>query len=1044
MKKIVCYIREKSNLLVAIPINMLLATVGLIPFLAAAQSSPAYTIQGAVRTTTDAPVVGATIVLEGTQFGTTSDVTGTFTLDLKQKPSQGSALSVSCIGYKTKRIPLTESNAAISVVLEEDNNLLDEVVVIGYGSVQKKDLTGSLSSIDGGAILNRQTQTVSMALQGAMPGVTVTRTNSAPGQSATIRIRGITSMTEGASDPYVLIDGVPGNLSDLNLTDVANITVLKDAASASIYGSQAAAGVILVTTKRGGNSGTSVTYNYTLGLDFPTSMPDYMNAVDYMKAVNELNYNDFPGGGWYQTYTKDVVDNYWNLNREDPDKYPNTDWLSLLLKDYAVRQSHNVSFRSGSAKRSTSLNFGYDDVDGLFTKNLSWKRYTLRLNNDFELFKWMKASADISLRKTDKVNPHTSPSAQMRYIPAIYAATLSDGRYAEVKEGSNKYAALMDGGTIDVHGYKMTGKFQLDLTPFKGFSVTGVFAPNFSYTKEKDFQKQVPYFRAGDSSTVSTKYITEATTTELKETRSDTFSHTTQFYANYQKTFGEDHNFSAMIGYENYKYEQEGLLASKSKFPHSLIPYLSAGGTSDVVAKSENVFELARRSYFGRVMYNYRNKYYIQGNIRRDGSSRFAPDSRWGTFLSASAGWVFTSENFISGTKDWFDFGKLRVSYGELGNERINGYYPYQTTLTPAYSVGYIGNTVTSLPGYSQTAAVVRDLTWETTTTYDVGVDLTFLKNRLSLTADYYYKRTDDMLLTVPIAPIIGLSDPYDNVGTMNTRGWEITLGWRDRIGDLTYSVSFNLSDDVSKMGYIGNKEIISGGKIIREGVEYQSWYGYVSDGIYQTEAEVNDSPRTNSAVTVGDIRYKNIADGADSPNVINAAYDRVVLGSSLPHFNYGGNISLAWKGLDFSMDFQGVGKRNSYLSESMVQPLRAQWYNVPTLIAGANSWSRKNTIEENRHARYPRYSYQSEGNNYAISDFWMFDGSYFRVKNLTLGYSLPERWMNKVWVRNLRFSVTLTDFFTCSDFPKGWDPEGGVSAYPITKSVLFSAQITF
>ena len=285
MKKIVCYIREKSNLLVAIPINMLLATVGLIPFLAAAQSSPAYTIQGAVRTTTDAPVVGATIVLEGTQFGTTSDVTGTFTLDLKQKPSQGSALSVSCIGYKTKRIPLTESNAAISVVLEEDNNLLDEVVVIGYGSVQKKDLTGSLSSIDGGAILNRQTQTVSMALQGAMPGVTVT-----------IRIRGITSMTEGASDPYVLIDGVPGNLSDLNLTDVANITVLKDAASASIYGSQAAAGVILVTTKRGGNSGTSVTYNYTLGLDFPTSMPDYMNAVDYMKAVNELNYNDFPGG----------------------------------------------------------------------------------------------------------------------------------------------------------------------------------------------------------------------------------------------------------------------------------------------------------------------------------------------------------------------------------------------------------------------------------------------------------------------------------------------------------------------------------------------------------------------------------------------------------------------------------------------------------------------------------------------------------------------------------------------------------------------------
>lgn len=1020
---------------------MLLTALFLIP--PSPVTAQTHRIGGEVKSADGTPMAGATVIVEGTQHGTASDAAGRFSLELKERPAAGAALTVSCIGYTTERVPLHANTSFYSVTLEEDHNLLDEVVVIGYGAVQKKDLTGALSSIGGESIFNRQTQTVSMALQGAMPGVTVTRTNSAPGQSATIRIRGITSMTEGASDPYVLIDGVPGSLADVNLADVANITILKDAASASIYGSQAAAGVILVTTKRGGKS-TSVTYNYTLGLDFPTSMPDYMNAVDYMKAVNELNYNDFPGGGWYQTYTRDIVENYWELNREDPDKYPNTDWLSLLLKDHAVRQSHNVSLRAGGAKRSTSLNFGYDDVDGLFTKNLSWKRYTLRLNNDFELFKWMKAAADLSLRKTDKTNPHTSPSSQMRFIPAIYAATLSDGRYAEGKEGSNKYAALMDGGTIDVGAYKLSGKFQLELTPVKGLTVTGVFAPNFSYTKEKDFQKQVSYFRAGDPSAVSTKYITEATTTELKETRSDSFSHTTQFYANYQKSFAEAHNFSVMAGYENYKFEQEGLLASKSSFPHSLIPYLSAGGTDNVVAKSQDVFELARRSYFGRVMYNYRNKYYVQGNIRRDGSSRFAPDCRWGTFLSASAGWVFTQEKFMSGTKGWLDFGKLRLSYGELGNERIKGYYPYQTTLSPSYSIGYVGNTVTSLPGYAQTEAVISNLTWETTTTYDVGIDLMLLGNRLSLTADYYYKRTDDMLLTVPIPPIIGLSDPYDNVGTMNTRGWEISLGWRDRIGDLHYSVSFNLSDDVSRMGYIGDKEVISGGKIIRKGVEYQSWYGYVSDGIYQTQAEVDGSPRTSDVVGVGDIRYRNLADAKDSPDVINPAYDRAVLGSSRPHYNYGGNISLAWRGLDFSMDFQGVGKRNSYLSESMVQPLRSQWYNIPTLIAGTNSWSRRNTIEENSRARYPRYSYQSEGNNYAISDFWLFDGSYFRVKNMTLGYSLPQKWMSRVSVRELRFSVTLTDFFTCSNFPKGWDPEGGVGSYPITKSVLFSAQITF
>ena len=1018
----------------------LLAAILFSPSYASAQN---FTIQGSVKTEKGEPVPGATIILSGTQQGVTTDAQGNFSLRLAKKPAADASLLVSYLGYKSQTLPIG-SRTSFDIVLQEESTSMDEVVVVGYGTMRKKDLTGSLSSIGGEAILNRQTPTISQALQGAMPGVTVTRTNSAPGGSATIRIRGITSMTDGASDPYVLIDGVAGSIDDVNPNDIENITVLKDAASASIYGSQAAAGVILITTKRAGKSGASVTYNYTLGLDFQSQKPEYMNASDYMAAVNELRYNDLPSGGWYQDYSREYVENYAMLNRENPDLYPNVDWMDLILKDVGVRHSHSLTIQSGGDKRSSVLSLGFDDVDGLFRKNLSWKRYTARLNNDIQVFKWMKASADISLRYVDQLNPHSSPSDRMRYIPPIYQAKWSDGRYAPGKDGVNPYAALMSAGEKESDKYLANAKFQLDITPVKGLTVTGIFSPQFSYTKIKDFQRQTSYFSYQEESLTSSKYISSALTTELEEDRGDTFAHTTQVYANYRHTFGEDHNFSAMIGYENYKYEQEGLLASKSKFPHSLIPYLSAGGTSDVVAKSENVFELARRSYFGRVMYNYRNKYYIQGNIRRDGSSRFAPDSRWGTFLSASAGWVFTSENFMSGTKDWFDFGKLRVSYGELGNERINGYYPYQTTLTPAYSVGYIGNTVTSLPGYSQTAAVVRDLTWETTTTYDVGVDLTFLKNRLSLTADYYYKRTDDMLLTVPIAPIIGLSDPYDNVGTMNTRGWEITLGWRDRIGDLTYSVSFNLSDDVSKMGYIGNKEIISGGKIIREGVEYQSWYGYVSDGIYQTEAEVNDSPRTNSAVTVGDIRYKNIADGADSPNVINAAYDRVVLGSSLPHFNYGGNISLAWKGLDFSMDFQGVGKRNSYLSESMVQPLRAQWYNVPTLIAGANSWSRKNTIEENRHARYPRYSYQSEGNNYAISDFWMFDGSYFRVKNLTLGYSLPERWMNKVWVRNLRFSVTLTDFFTCSDFPKGWDPEGGVSAYPITKSVLFSAQITF
>ena len=998
--------------------------------------------EGIVKTAAGDPVVGATIIVTGTQTGTSSDLSGNFSLNLKQPLPANATLTVSYIGYKTQTVT-PGAKTFLEITLEEESALLDDVVVVGYGTARKKDLTGSLSSVNSQQIIARQQPTISSALQGAMPGVTITRTHSAPGEEATIRVRGITSMTDGASDPYVLIDGVPGSISDVNPNDVASITVLKDAASASIYGSQAAAGVILITTKRGGEGTTSVTYNYSLGLDYPTTLPDYTDAIGYMEAVNELRYNDTPSGGWYQEYPRETIENYWQLNRENPDLYPNVNWLDLLLKKHAVRQSHTLSVRSGNSKRSTALSIGYDDIDGLFTKNLTWKRYTVRLNNDVRIFKWMHAAADISLRKTDELDPATSPSNQMRYIPPIYAAVWSNGHYAPGKDSNNKYAALMDGGTKNRHSYYGSARFQLDVTPLEGLTVTGIFAPKFTYRKNKNFTTQVPYWSSPDDlSSTSSNYISDATVTELTEQRNDTFSHTTQFYANYQKTFGQNHNFSAMIGYENYWYEEEGLQASNSSFPHSLIPYLSAGGTDAVTAESNNVYELALRSYFGRVMYNYANKYYVQGNIRRDGSSRFAPDHRWGTFLSASAGWVFTQEKFLAGAKNWLDFGKLRVSYGQLGNERIQGYYPYQATLTPAYGVGYVGNNVTAIPGYSQTAAVISDLTWETTTTYDIGLDLTMFRNRLTLTGDYYYKRTDDMLLTVPIAPIIGLTDPYDNVGTMNTRGWELTLGWRDRIGELEYSVSFNISDDVSTMGYIGNREIISNGKIIREGVEYNSWYGFVSNGLFQTQDELNGAAKYGNE-QIGDIRYKNLADADPESPLINNEYDRTVLGSSLPHFNYGGNISLAWKGIDFSLDFQGVGKRNSYLSTAMVQPLRSQWYNIPEIIVG-NSWSRKNTIEQNMKARYPRYSWNSNDSNYAYSDFWLFDGSYFRVKNITLGYSLPEKWMKKVWIKNLRFAATLTDFFTISHFPKGWDPEGGVTSYPITKSVIFSASITF
>ncbi len=1022
-------------------------TVLLFCFLAAGSLLHAQqtTLSGQVKDSGGEPVPGAAIILTGTSDATIADIDGRFSLILGTKPQEEATLTVSCMGYADQIVPIG-SRTVFEIVMQDDALMIDETVVIGYSTIKKKDLTGALSTVGGEDIAQRRTQTISQALQGAIPGVTVTRSNSAPGSEATIRVRGITSMTDGSTDPYILIDGVPGSLSDVNPEDIENLTVLKDAASASIYGSQAAAGVILITTKRASKGKSGISYSYSLGVDTPTRMPRYMDAVSYMEAVNELKYNDLPGSGWFQAYDQALIENYWQLNAANPDDYPNTDWMGLVMKDNALRHSHNLKFTASADKLRSSVSIGMDDVQGLYKVNNSWKRYTARLNNDLGIYPWLTVSTDISLVYIDKVSPHSSPALKMRYMPAIYPAVWTNGNYAPGKDGSNIYAALMSGGEVDTDTFKTSGKFQIEAKPVKGLTLTALYSPMLYFSRSTDLQRQTPYYYKDE--VTSGKYISEALTTTLEEGRGWRYSGTMQAYANYQQTFAGKHNVGAMAGYENYYTASKSIVAANSDFPNALIEDLKAGNPSTATATSDNVYELARNSFFGRLMYNYSSRYYIQGNIRCDGSSRFAPDYRWGTFMSASAGWQFSEEPFMQPLKKIINQGKLRASYGELGNERIGGYYPYQSMLSVSHPVGYLGDAATSVTGYAQGGAIVPDLTWESTSTIDIGLDLSMLDSRLNLTGDWYYKKTSGMLIEVPVAPVIGLSNPYDNLGEMHTKGWEITLGWRDTVGDFTYKLNFNLSDDVSIMGDISGKEVISGGKIIKEGFEYQSWYGYRSNGLFQTQEEVDNSPVLGTQYP-GDVKYVNIADPMGATEQITAEHDRVVLCPSLPHFNYGATVDLFWKGFDLNITLQGVGKRNGYLSDYMVQPLRGQVYNFPTYLAGGASWSYKNTVKQNENAVYPRYSWVSGGStstmgNYAYSDYWIINGAYLRVKNITLGYTFPSKWMQKVKIKDLRLAATLTDFFTFSHYPVGWDPEVGATSYPITKSAVFSLSVKF
>lgn len=1014
----------------------------LCSFLALAQGVQ---LKGTVLDKSGAPVIGASVLLTGTLTGAVTDIDGHFTLEIKTPLDDKSTLTFSCIGYSDVKQVIGKTTN-FNVVLEESATFLNETVVVGYSTVKKRDLTGSVSTLEGDKVLQRQTQEVTQALQGAISGVTVTRTNSSPGSEASIRIRGITSMTEGATDPYILIDGVPGTMSDVNPNDIENITVLKDAASASIYGSQAAAGVILITTKRAKSGKAGVQYSFTLGIDSPTKMPEYMDAVSYMDACNELRYNDTPASGWYQAYPKEYVENYWALNAMDPDTYPNCNWQQMVLKDYAIRQSHSLKFNVSKDKVSSSVSLGLDNTEGLYKANQNWRRYTARINNDLQIYKWLKLSADVSLRYIDQINPHSSPASKMRYMPAVYQAVWSDGRYAPGKDASNIYAALMSGGEKTTKKFHTTAKFQLDANPLDGLTITALYSPRLGYSSISDFQRQTAYYYQDEL--VSNKYIAEALTTTLDETRGSTYEGTFQAYVNYQKTFGKLHNFGAMAGYENYYLTSNAIIAGNSDFATTLIQDLKAGNPAAATATSSDVYELARNSFFGRLMYNYDKRYYVQANIRCDGSSRFAPENRWGTFLSASAGWEFTNEKWMKNAKRVLNHGKLRVSYGELGNERIQGYYPYQSMLSVSHPVAYVGDAATAITGYAQSAAVIRNLTWEKTATTDIGIDLALFRNRLTFTADYYYKNTTGMLIEVQVAPVVGLSSPYNNLGDMYTNGWEFTIGWKDTVGDFTYKVDFNLSDDVSIMGNLHGKQVISNGKIIASGYEYASWYGYKTNGLFQTQEEVSSSPTLGTQYP-GDVKYVNIDDAPGSGKIINAEKDRVVLGSSLPHLNFGGNISLYWKGIDFNLTFQGVGKRNGYLTDEMVQPLRGQVYNFPKYLSGSASWSYKNTIQQNLNAKYPRYSWNSGGStstvgNYAYSDYWIIDGSYFRIKNISIGYTLPDKWLNAIHAKTVRLGVSLSDFFTFSHYPEGWDPEVGTTSYPITKSVLFSLTVGF
>lgn len=704
-------------------------------------------IKGVVGDGNNEPLIGATVKVKGTNIVTVTDMDGNFELEV---PS-GAELVVSYIGFNDQTVKISGSKSKYDVELQENTNSLDELVVIGYGTVKKKDLTGAVAAVKGDELVNKRTTMLSNALQGSLSGVTVTRNSSAPGSGASsIRVRGITTI--GESSPLVIVDGVESTLDYVNANDVESISVLKDAAAASIYGSKAAAGVILVTTKRGNDTGKiDLKYNAEFGWEIRTKQPSMVGVTRYLEMNNELQYNDNPSGGFFQVYTADQTKNWVKYNQTDPNNYPITDWQGLILNSSAPRMTHSLTVSGGNKAVKSVATLTYDEVDGLYDGR-GFQRYMFRANNDFNINKKLSASLDVSIRHAKSRNQIYDPFSSMRLMPAIYPAMWSDGRIASGKSGSNPYGLLKNGGRTVSHSTQLSGKGSLTYKPLTGLSLSAIISPFINYQKSKQF-KLACWYTLPDDPDVIGGYLDAGSlyaTNKLTEGRNDNWHVTSQLLANYMRTFGK-HDITVMAGFENYYMKSENLSAARDQYELTNYPFLNIG-SEDFQTNSGTGAEYTSNSFFGRLLYSYANRYLFQANVRRDGSSRFAKNYRWGTFPSFSAGWVMSEEPFMQKANlPWLSYLKLRASWGKLGNERIgSNYFPYIALMNFGSTLFYMADgSVVSGSTARPAVLAVEDITWETTTSTDLGFDANFLNNRLHINFDYYWKKTTDMLLAI-------------------------------------------------------------------------------------------------------------------------------------------------------------------------------------------------------------------------------------------------------------------------------------------------------
>lgn len=1072
------------------------------PVSAKAKDDKYFTLTGVVKSDDGEPLLGAGIVVKGrTGAGALADLDGNFSI----KVAIGEKLTVSFVGYSDAELTVS-GTGPVEIVLVPDSEFLAETVVVGYGTQKKVNLTGAISTVSADKLDNRVAPTLTHMLQGSVPGLNITTSSGRPGNGASINIRGTNSINGGS--PLVLVDGAESDLARVNPADVESISVIKDASAAAIYGARASFGVILVTTKAGASEDgwAKVRINSRFGWEEPTTSTEFETRGYYSVYLNDLFYNAANGTN-YSFYTSEDMQQLWarrNDKVEDPSRpwvvidqrdgrdtyvyYANTDWYHELFRDRHPNQQHSISVSGGAKKVRYFLSASYNQEDGIFRRNTDRNRkYNFRSKVSYDIKKWLSLSNNTSYYKSSYAYPgpsgvNTAFSQMTVHALASYPAHNPDGSSIGFTSfANNNY--VMDGllTILDNPNYRnedvndnLSTTTEMVIKPLPSLEIRGSFTYSLNQYRNTNRSVQAQYSRyPGELITTSNA----RSISSLSETVQTQHYYATNIYATWNRTFADAHNLKLMAGF-NWEAKNYKDISAKAYYlmSDSLSDLNLAGSGSDGNKRMETgggQNQYALEGYFARINYDYLGRYLFEASGRFDGSSRFASSHRWGFFPSASAGWRISEEKFFESAKAVVNNFKLRYSYGSLGNQQV-GYYDYIRKI----SVGtgsYIFGTGTKPTVATIGAPVASDLTWEKTAQHDVGVDLSFLDDRLVFTADAYIRDTKDMLTAgVALPSVYGAASPKMNAADLRTKGYELSLVWRDSFNLLghpfRYSASFSFSDYLSKITKFDNPEK-SFAKSYYEGMTIGEIWGYHSDGLFRTDEEAAaypvDQTYVNQAIIAaagdsrglhaGDVRFLDLnGDGyVDAgKNTVDDPGDRTIIGNRSPRYNYGINLNFSYFGFDFEIFFQGVGKMDWAPSSDNV----LFWgpYSRPYATLMPKNFHKMIWSEDNPDSYLPRpRGYVALGSNRELtvpSDRYLQDISYCRLKNLTVGYTLPEKLTDKIGAGPIRFYFSGENLHYWSPFKEHSvyiDPEMAQTnstnkIYPWQKSFMFGIDITF